>query len=97
MLCNFGEHLCITEMTSLRVTGTKFKRFTLMYGRYGFSQFAADIYNNKMVKLLSNFLFVGNINSINVKGAGKFKLLIVFLFKSCLMVSHVFSCYKSNR
>ena len=31
----------------------------------------------KIVKLLSNFFFVGNINSINFKGAGKFKLLVV--------------------
>ena len=49
-----------------------------MFGRYGFSQLTADIYK-KIVKLLSNFLFVGDINSINCKGAGKFKLLVVFI------------------
>ena len=49
-----------------------------MFGQYGFSQFTADIYK-KIVKLLSNFFFVGNMNSIfYFEGAGKFKLLVVF-------------------
>ena len=49
-----------------------------MFGQYGFSQFTADIYK-KIVKLLSNFFFVGNMNSINFEGAGKFTLLVVFI------------------
>ena len=37
------------------------------------------IFTKKIVKLLSNFFFGGNINSINFEGAGKFKLLVVFI------------------